>query len=81
MLMPKQYIVTTPNNLIASALVIQSWLNDGGYYGAGTHPAIYIALFLIAIIAINYFSVTLFGEVEFWMSKLLFVEPSKERVF
>jgi hypothetical protein len=43
MLIRNQYIVTTPNNLIASALVIQSWFNDGGYYGAGTKPAIYVS--------------------------------------
>lgn len=43
MLIRNQYIVTTPNNLIASALVIQSWFNDGGYYGAGTRPAIYVS--------------------------------------
>lgn len=65
-----KYIVTTPNNLIATTLIIKYWFNKGGYDGPGANPALYVALFLVAIIAINYFSVAFFGEFEFWLSSI-----------
>ena len=61
-----KYIITTPNNLIASVLVIQYWFKKNDYDGPGAQPALYVALFLAAIIAINYFGVGVFGEFEFW---------------
>ncbi|CAG8952333.1 hypothetical protein HYFRA_00001078 [Hymenoscyphus fraxineus] len=64
----EKYIVTTPNNLIASTLIIRYWFDKEGYDGPGSNPAIYVALFLVAIIAINYFGVGVFGEFEFWLS-------------
>jgi amino acid transporter len=63
-----KYIVTTPNNLIASVLVIRYWFAKSGYDGPGANAAIYVSLFLAAIIAINYFGVGVFGEFEFWLS-------------
>jgi amino acid transporter len=63
-----KYIITTPNNLIASVLIIRFWFDKTGYDGPGTNPAIYVAIFLITIIVINYFGVGYFGEIEFWLS-------------
>lgn len=63
-----QYIITTPNNIIASVLVIRYWFDKAGYDGPGANAAIYVALILAAIILINYFGVGLFGEFEFWLS-------------
>jgi len=65
-----KYIITTPNNLIASVLVIQYWFEKDGYTGPGQSPGIYVAIFLVAIIAINYFGVGFFGEFEFWLSSV-----------
>ncbi len=50
--------------------MIQYWFDLHGYHGGASRPALYVALFLAAIIAINYFGVGLFGEVEFWMSSV-----------
>ncbi|TVY85441.1 Dicarboxylic amino acid permease [Lachnellula suecica] len=63
-----KYIITTPNNLIASVLVIKFWFGKSGYDGPGANSAIYVCIFLAAIIAINYFGVGIFGEFEFWLS-------------
>ena len=52
--------------LIASTLVINFWFEESGYDGPGKEPAVYVALFLATIIAINYFGVGIFGEAEFW---------------
>ncbi|CZT00364.1 related to aromatic amino acid transport protein aroP [Rhynchosporium agropyri] len=63
-----KYIITTPNNIIASVLVIRYWFNKAEYDGPGANGAIYVAVILAAIIAINYFGVGFFGEFEFWLS-------------
>lgn len=54
--------------MIASVLVIKFWFGKAGYDGPGANSAIYVAIFLTVIIAINYFGVAVFGEVEFWLS-------------
>jgi amino acid permease len=56
--------------LIASTLVIKYWFDQRGYVGPASHPALYVALFLAVIIAINYFGVGIFGEFEFWLSSV-----------
>lgn len=63
-----KYIITTPNNLIASVLIIRFWFDERGYDGPGANAAIYVAIFLATIVAINYFGVGYFGEIEFWLS-------------
>jgi len=78
MLTDIQYIVTTPNNLIATTLIIKYWFNKNGYDGAGANAAIYVAVFLVVIILINYLSVGFFGEFEFWLSRLF---PLDHRMF
>jgi len=34
------------------------------------NPGVFIATFLVAIVAINYFGVRFFGEFEFWLSSI-----------
>jgi yeast amino acid transporter len=64
-----KYIITTPNNLVASVLIIGYWFDKAGLHGTpGANPALYVTIFLAAIIAINYFGVGFFGEFEFWFS-------------
>lgn len=58
-----RYIITTPNQLTASALVIQYWCPP-----EQVNPGAFIAVFLVTIIAINYLGVRFFGEFEFWLS-------------
>jgi amino acid transporter len=43
--------------------VIQYWLPR-----TTVNPGVWIAIFLVAIISINYFGIRFFGEFEFWLS-------------
>ncbi|KAL6719457.1 amino acid transporter [Lecanora helva] len=58
-----KYIITTPNQLTACSLVIQYWIDR-----ERVNPGVFIAVFLVVIIAINYLGVRYFGEIEFWLS-------------
>lgn len=58
-----KYIIVTPNQLTAAALVIQFWVDR-----EDVNPGVFIAIFLVAIICINYFGIRFFGEFEFWLS-------------
>ncbi|KAH9900649.1 dicarboxylic amino acid permease [Xylariomycetidae sp. FL2044] len=58
-----KYIIVTPNQLTAAALVIQFWLPR-----ERVNPGVWITIFLIAILCINYFGIRFFGEFEFWLS-------------
>ncbi|RSL86081.1 hypothetical protein CDV31_016458 [Fusarium ambrosium] len=58
-----KYIVVTPNQLTAVAIVIQFWVDRDK-----VNPGVFIAIFLVAIICINYFGIRFFGEFEFWLS-------------
>ncbi|KAF3908281.1 hypothetical protein AA313_de0205838 [Arthrobotrys entomopaga] len=60
-----KYIITTPNQLTALALVIQFWLP-----ASKVNPGVFIAIFLVIIVAINYFGIKFFGEFEFWLSSV-----------
>ena len=53
----------TPNQLTAASLVIQVWVPR-----EKVNPGVFIAVFLITIIFINYFGIKFFGEFEFWLS-------------
>lgn len=55
----------TPNNLTAASLVLQYWVPR-----EKVNPGVFIAVFLVVIVAINYFGVSFFGEFEFWLSTL-----------
>lgn len=58
-----KYIVVTPNQLTAGALVLQFWIDRDV-----VNPGVFIAIFLVAILCINYFGIRFFGEFEFWLS-------------
>lgn len=58
-----KYIIVTPNQLTAAALVIQYWVPR-----EKVNPGVFIAIFLVVIICINYFGIKFFGEFEFWLS-------------
>ncbi|KAI8651074.1 AA-permease domain-containing protein [Fusarium keratoplasticum] len=58
-----KYIIVTPNQLTAVALVIQFWVDRDK-----VNLGVFIAIFLVAIICINYFGIRFFGEFEFWLS-------------
>ena len=59
------YIITTPNQLTAGALVIQYWVDRDKI-----NPGVFIAIFWVAIVCINYFGIKFFGEFEFWLSSI-----------
>lgn len=58
-----KYIIVTPNQLTAAALVIQYWVPR-----ETVNPGVFIAIFLVIICVINYFGIRFFGELEFWLS-------------
>ncbi|KAJ3535653.1 hypothetical protein NM208_g7049 [Fusarium decemcellulare] len=58
-----KYIIVTPNQLTAAALVIQFWVPR-----ETVNPGVFIAIFLVVICVINYFGIRFFGELEFWLS-------------
>ena len=58
-----KYIITTPNQLTACSLVLQYWVDRDR-----VNPGVFIAVFLVVIIVINYCGVRYFGEIEFWLS-------------
>ncbi|KAF9696377.1 hypothetical protein EKO04_005427 [Ascochyta lentis] len=60
-----KYIITTPNQLTASALIIQEWVS-----AKKVNPGIFILIFLVLICSINYFGIKFFGELEFWLSSI-----------
>lgn len=58
-----KYIILTPNQLTAAAMVISFWVDT-----ERINPGVWITIFLVVIVAINYFGVRFFGEFEFWLS-------------
>lgn len=58
-----KYIIVTPNQLTAAALVIQFWVPRDQ-----VNPGVFIAIFLVVIVCVNYFGIKFFGEFEFWLS-------------
>lgn len=60
-----KYAIITPNQLTAAALVIQYWVDRDR-----VNPGVWIAVFMVVIITINYFGIKYFGEFEFWLSGL-----------
>ncbi|TRM57151.1 amino acid permease/ SLC12A domain-containing protein [Schizophyllum amplum] len=58
-----KYIIVTPNQMTAGALVISYWVDRDR-----VNPGVWITVFYVTIIFINYFGVRLFGEFEFWLS-------------
>jgi amino acid transporter len=58
-----KYIIITPNQLTAAAIVLQYWVPRDK-----VNPGVWITVFLVVIVSINYFGVKFFGEFEFWLS-------------
>ncbi|RYP61822.1 hypothetical protein DL769_007547 [Monosporascus sp. CRB-8-3] len=58
-----KYIIVTPNQLTAAALVLQYWVPR-----EKVNPGVWVAIFLVIIVCINYFGIRFFGEFEFWLS-------------
>ncbi|KAF5106567.1 hypothetical protein DV453_003805 [Geotrichum candidum] len=60
-----KYIIVTPNQLTAGALVIQYWIPR-----EKVNPGVWITIIFIIILLINLFGVKFFGEFEFWLSSI-----------
>jgi yeast amino acid transporter len=60
-----KYIIITPAQLTAAALVIQYWKPKDE-----VNPGVFITVFLVTIVAINWFGIKFFGEFEFWLSSI-----------
>ncbi|KAK5223783.1 amino acid transporter [Exophiala xenobiotica] len=60
-----KYAISTPNQLTAIALVLQYWVPR-----EKVNPGVFIAVFLVVIILVNYIGVRFFGEFEFWLSSI-----------
>lgn len=58
-----KYIIVPPNQLTAAALVLEYWVPR-----ERINPGVFIAIFLVTIVCINYFGIKFFGEFEFWLS-------------
>ena len=60
---PLRYIIVTPNQLTAASIVVSYWVDRDRI-----NPGVFITIFLVAILIINYFGIKAFGEIEFWLS-------------
>jgi amino acid transporter len=60
-----KYLIVTPNQITAGALVMQYWVSRDI-----VNPGVWITIFIIAVVLINIFAVKIFGEFEFWLSCL-----------
>lgn len=57
------WLISFPSELIACALTIQKW-------DTTTNPAVWVAIFWVAIVAINFFGVRGYGEAEYVFSMI-----------
>lgn len=60
-----KYLVVTPNQITAGALVMQYWISRDQ-----VNPGVWISILIVLILIINIFGVKIFGEFEFWLSCL-----------
>ena len=60
-----KYIIITPNQLTAAALVIQYWVDRDRI-----NPGVFITVFLVVIVLINWLGIKFFGELEFYLSSI-----------
>jgi len=58
-----QWLVVLPLEIIAASITINFWDEKGKY-----DHAIFVAIFLVAIVCINLFGVKGYGEAEFFFS-------------
>ncbi|KAJ7286269.1 dicarbixylic amino acid permease [Mycena rebaudengoi] len=60
-----KYLIVTPNNINAAGVVLAYW------HGArGVHVAVWMAIFILFIMVVNFLGVRVFGELEFWFSSI-----------
>ncbi|KAL1412631.1 hypothetical protein Q8F55_000378 [Vanrija albida] len=57
------WAITTPTELVASAIVISYW-------DTKTNPAVYITVTLVLVWLVNFFGARAYGECEFWFSAI-----------
>ena len=57
-----KYIITTPNQPTACSLVITYRIDREKVI-----PGVFIAVFLVVVVAIHYLSIRFFGGIEFWL--------------
>ncbi|CCH41145.1 Dicarboxylic amino acid permease [Wickerhamomyces ciferrii] len=60
-----KYLIGTPNQITAGALVIQYWIKRDT-----VNPGVWITIITILILLVNIFGVKIFGEFEFWLSSI-----------
>ncbi|KAI5960308.1 DIP5 [Candida pseudojiufengensis] len=60
-----KYLILPANQMTAGALTIQYWIDR-----ETVNPGIWITIFLIIIMGINFLGVRFFGEIEFWLSSV-----------
>lgn len=58
-----QWLVTLPLEIIAASLTLSFWPG-----AQGINPAAFVTIFLVLIVAINFFGVRGYGEAEFVFS-------------
>lgn len=68
------YIVVLPAELLASAVLVSYWTPAGKADSTCTtgicNNSLWIAIFLIVVIAINFGGTRVFGEIEFWFCSI-----------
>ncbi|UPK95644.1 hypothetical protein LCI18_006579 [Fusarium solani-melongenae] len=57
------WAITVPAEITAASLVIEYW-------NPPVHAAVWIAVILVVIVALNCFPVSVYGEVEFWFASI-----------
>ncbi|CAD1809990.1 unnamed protein product [Candida parapsilosis] len=60
-----KYLILPANQLTAGALTMQYWIDRDR-----VNPGVWITVFLVVIMVINFLGVRFFGEIEFWLSSL-----------
>lgn len=65
-----QWLIVFPLEIVAAAMTIRFWSNNGENAAASVNPAAWVVLFFFVISAINLFGVKIFGEIEFVFSVL-----------
>lgn len=60
-----KYFISTANQYVSGALAIQYWIAP-----ETVNPGVWIAVYLILVVGINFAGVRYLGEVEFWLSSL-----------
>ncbi|GMM27360.1 hypothetical protein DAMA08_000760 [Martiniozyma asiatica (nom. inval.)] len=60
-----KYLIGSAGELVAAALIMQFWVS-----AERVNPAVWIAVFGVFFVTVNFFGVKSFGEIEFWLCSL-----------